>query len=263
MDSHQPLELTDLRRRSTRRQFLGALTVATVIGVSGCSGSDGDGSSPDGSSDGGSDDQSSDGSSDGQSSDGSSDGQSNDGSSDDEQTVGSANRLACSDLTAGYAAFPSGERPLFVDFEIPAVLADAAEYRAFTSQDTVTSVRPLAVDGSEQFHLFVSQMADGRESPPGVLDIHETVSEIEFNGETRPVVKIPPRDDSPIEQLTVNVPYDSGDGTRYHHIIVQLEVENASSDGITDACAGAIDEAALHVMESLSPNPDTTFGEDA
>lgn len=225
------------------------LGVGAVTGIAGCTGSvddaeagsDGDGDS--GSSDGGV----------------GTDGADDDSGSDDGES-GGAGDLVCADLTAGYTAYSDEDGAFFSGFEIPTVLADAVEIMSVGSQVWVRAVRPLTADGDAQFHLSVMQANDGRETARELLDGEEAVTEIEFNGEAVTVSKLSQREVSGVEQLRVSLPYDEGDGTRYYPFTVQLEVENAPGGEVSVGCDAAIDEAARHVMESLQPNPDTSFG---
>lgn len=259
MDSQRSSERENSQRLPKRRQFLGTLSAAVAIGVAGCSGStgtgDGDGANTNDPSDGDNPDDGIDGATANEPTDGD-----DPGSGGDESSGESAVDNSCTTLTEGYTSYPGGERPLFSDFEIPAVLADVTEVMPGEGQFWVRAVRPLTADGDAQFHLSIIQMNDGQESARGLLEVEEVVSEIDYDGEPRPVSKMSRTDLPGVEQLRVELPYVSGDGTRYYPFTVQLEVENARDGEVNEACDAAIDEAALHVMESLQPNPDTTFG---
>jgi hypothetical protein len=274
MRSRPTLERADSRRRPGRRQFLASLGAVAAFGLAGCSGS-GDGDAGDDDSGDGGDGTSSDGGAGdgdavtdsagdgatgdgGSGTDGGSDGS---GSDDGESSDGSASALACSDLNAGYTAYSGGDGALIAGFEVPTVLAGATEVVPVGSQVWVRAVRPLAADGDAQFHLSITQANESRETAGVVLDVEETVTEVEFRGETLTVSKFSGTELSGVEQLRVSLPYDSGDGTRYYPFTVQLEVENAPGGEVTETCDAAIDEAARHVMESLQPDPDTSFGE--
>lgn len=257
MDSRRSFRRADSRRRPDRRQFLAALGAGASIGLAGCSSSGDGGDGTDGSGGDG-------GSGDGGSGDGDvdTDGSSGDSDTDDsDSSGGDASDLACMDLTAGYTAYSGGDGALFAGFEIPTVLADEAEIMPVSNQVWMRAVRPLTADGDAQFHLSVMQSNDGKESARDLLPNEEAVTEIEFSGETLTASKLTGTEHSGVEQLRVPLPYDGGDGTRYYPFTVQLEVENAPGGEVSEACDAAIDEAARHVMESLHPDPATTFGE--
>ena len=221
----------------TRRHLLGTLGAAGAVALAGCSG--GGATAPSGDS-------------------GSGDGG---GSGTGGSAPPRATEISCADLTARTSTYGGGERPFVVDFDLPSVLAGAATYQGFDGQVTVTSVVPLAADGTEQFHLFVSQITDGTDAPSAALEgAYERVTEVTFGGEARWVGKVAAVDSPAVEQLITHLPYDGGDGRRYYQFLVQLELEGLPTDDVSDACGTAIDEAALGIVTSIRPNPDTTLG---
>jgi len=227
---------------ATRRKLLATLGTVGALSLAGCSGDDGgDGSTNGGNGDGGNGNG----------------GTGNGGGSGGGN--GGIGQLSCSDLTAGYDTYAGGQRRLLFDVDIPSVLTDVAEYQSFDSLVAVSAVKPLATDGSEQFHLFLSQTTIGASDPASAFgQIYDTVTEIEFDGETRPVGKVSRVDSPAVEQLVTHLPYDAGEGTRYFQAMVQLEIELGD---VGDACGAVIDESALDMIRSIRPNSETTLGE--
>jgi len=230
------------RQTATRRKLLATLGGVGALSLAGCSGDDGG---------------------DGSNNNGNSSGNGNGGGNGNGRGNGGGNggigQLSCSDLTAGYETYAGRQRPLLFDVDIPSVLTGMAEYQSYSSLVAISAVKPLATDGREQFHLFVSQTTAGTSDPSSAFgQIYDTVAEIEFDGETRPVGKVASAEDPAVEQLITHLPYDTGEGTRYFQAMVQLEIELGD---VGDACSAVIDESALDMVRSIRPNSETTLGE--
>ncbi|WP_254838252.1 hypothetical protein [Natronomonas marina] len=210
-----------------RRRILGAAAVAAVGGLAGCFGG----------SDGGDDPSDTDDASD-------------DGDGD------SAGARTCTDVTDGYEAEDVGDRPMFFDFEYPALFGQLV-------YDT-TSTQVIA--GSEQdlpeeafLEILLQQSTDTESEPPEVTNYEELETgfslvtnfdgeEVEFAGSADP--------DRAQVFVEGNLPYEVDGERSLFRTKISILAQNDSAE-----CTEALREATEHVVESLAVNGDTTLGQ--
>lgn len=227
MGQYTKTDHDDTETALTRRTLLGSASVlAGSTGLAGCLGGDGgDGGDGDDSSNGG------------------------DGSDGGD----SAEAVTCVDMTSGYDTKDVGERPMFVDFEYPA-LFDQLEY----VEDAVAFRSEKDAEG-EAFFEFLLQQKTFESEPDEILDYEEVSEtgwsvqrtfngeEVRFAGEARP--------ETAQVFLNANLPYEV-DGERR---LFRTQISLVASEE-TEECAAALREAVEHVVGSLSLNEETTLG---
>lgn len=168
-------------------------------------------------------------------------------------TTGSA---TCTDVTNGYDTEDVGERPLFVDFDYPA-LFDQLEYDTTPTQVIVGSEKAPPGEAFLEFNL--QQSTDTESEPAELLDWEEasqngfsTVTsfngeEVEFGGDADPRTGT--------VFLNANLPYEVDGERRLFRTKITLRAQEES-----DECTEALREAIEHVVESLALNEETTLG---
>jgi hypothetical protein len=237
-----------MRDGPNRRQLLGTLATATVVGIAGCTGggdggatpaestADNDGTDPDG----GGGDTATDADP--------------GGGSTESGTPGPA---TCAELTEGYTLLDPGEHPMTVRFERPATLSEAT----YTSPPyfSVKLRPPNADDAAYPKLLRFQQSASGRghEEEPYSVGDSASPTEFEFAGETLEAL-VSSGDDT--VQVQTRLPFEFDRGKRYVNTRVLLRVFNRAAGGsIGESCAENMEAAAVHLLGTLEPNPATTM----
>jgi hypothetical protein len=186
---------------------------------------------------------------------GSSDG--GDGSDDNDGSDGgngASGDYSCTDITINYEQQDVGERPMFVDFEYPA-LFDQLEY----VEDAVAFRSEKDAEGEGFFEFTLQQFTDLESEPREILNWEEESKtgwsvERSFNGEE---VKFAGDADPKTATVFLNahLPYEVGGEQRPFRTEISLV---ASEE--TEECTAALREAVEHIVGSLSLNEETTLG---
>lgn len=107
-----------------------------------------------------------------------------------------------------------------------------------------------AAERDEEVEYFLNFEAEPR----------EVVDEITYDGESLRVLGLAEEEVSYYQPgLSVLLPYGSGSERRYYPVGVVLFDGLSVPDGERQACIAAAEAAQSAVIESLTPNPDTTF----
>jgi len=216
--------MTEEEPDGRRRRILGTVAVAAAGGIVGCLGGSDTGDDPSDADD----------------------------SSDDEDGD-SGEAVTCADMTSGYDTKEVGERPMFVDFQYPA-LFDQLEYQ----EDAVAFNSEKDAEG-EVFFEFILQQKTFESEPAEVLNWEEASEtgwsvQRTFNGEeVRFAGDADPKTATVF--LNANLPYDVNGERR----LFRTEITLVASEE-TEECTAALREAVEHVVGSLSLNEETTLG---
>lgn len=216
MGQHTETDHTDTETAVTRRTLLGSAGVlAGSTGLAGCLGGGG-----------------------------------GDGSNGGDSTEA----VTCVDMTSGYDTKDVGERPMFVDFEYPA-LFDQLEYL----EDAVAFKSEKDAEGEAFFEFSLNQSTDVESEPAELLNWEEASEtgwsvQRSFNGEeVRFAGDADPKTGTVF--LNANLPYEiNGERTLFRTKITLVASEE------TEECTAALREAVEHVVGSLSLNEETTLG---
>ncbi|WP_254279232.1 hypothetical protein [Haloarcula marina] len=150
------------------------------------------------------------------------------------------------------AAWTPGEstshsRGHFIRFTSPPVGDDDFALTLRVSQDNV----PLtAAERDDEIEFLTNLDTEPR----------EVVDEVTYDGESRPVLGLA-EGTYPYYQpgLSVFLPYGSGSDRRYYGVGAVLFSGLGVSDEARPACIAAAEAAQSAVVQSLAPNPETTF----
>ena len=144
----------------------------------------------------------------------------------------------------GITDYSSGH---FVRFSSPPVGEDEFSLTLRVSQFD-TAFTPAERD--EEIEYFLNFEAEPR----------EVVDEITYDGESLPVLGLAEQEVSYYQPgLSVFLPYGSGNERRYYSVGVVLFDGLRVPDEERQACIAVAEAAQSAVIESLTPNPDTTF----
>ncbi|MDZ7731395.1 MAG: hypothetical protein U5K37_11555 [Natrialbaceae archaeon] len=163
----------------------------------------------------------------------------------------------------GYSRHDETESPFVATFEHPGSVSVSG--RVNNDYSLTITVGPA----QNPVYVFPTQDVSGSESPTalqqGTGDGVEVAFEIDFGGETVPVVRVSP--DAADANGTglyreypyyvAGLPFEGSSGARYYRFSAKGSVQFASDLEAPD-CGDAIDEMTRHMMESLEPNPDST-----
>lgn len=110
-----------------------------------------------------------------------------------------------------------------------------------------------------QFQVVQNFNLDDIEEPQPFEDvgIYERYKTIEYGGGSLDLWQMPAiADDAGTRQVQASIPYDSEDhGTLYPNVMIQTQVQSSDAE----ACAEEIVAVFDAMLESMEPNPDTTF----
>lgn len=188
-----------------------------------------------------------------------------DGSGGEDGTQGS---VSCDPLTGmSYGKYDEADSPFVATFEYPGDYAGI-----FTVNDNHGMTIQVELGDGQNFEIFVGQQLKGPDAPTpamkGELDGLERYDELEFGGETLPLVRAAGEaagggnaDDEryyvQYPYYIVGLPHEGSSGKRYYRFQVQASVAQAESLD-PPACRDAFEAVARRVLDSLEPNPDTT-----
>ena len=257
---------------SSRRRVLAATaSLASVGTLAGCSSSGGSDSTEEGSSSGvmrtatatTSDDGGAGGGTDGDADPTETTPADNGASSDGEPQL-------CAGLTdTEYGRYDESDSPFVATFEYP-LNGDgsAVGATATAGEEYSVSLRKHLADG-EPFYIFPVQYTNGTDAPTAVERGEgsglEQVGTLEFGGASVPVIRAEPEAAGDSRNRYYNnepyyilgLPYEAAGGTQYYRF--DLRATTAFANGIdTNDCQESWEEVAMHMVNSLELNGDTT-----
>ena len=178
-------------------------------------------------------------------------------------------RAVCPSLTdAERARYDEPESPFIATFEHPGSVAATA-----TVNDNHGLTIQIDVGDRQYFNLLPGQDLQGSASPTpamkGEIEGLETYSELEYAGETLPLVRAAGTvsgggnaDDETrfyvkYPYYLVGLPYEGSEGKKYYRFQVQATVETTDSLE-APVCLDSYEMVAKSILSSLEPNPDST-----
>lgn len=217
-----------------RRRVLAALGGTAATGFAGClgGGGDGDGNSTDG--------------------DGGGNGDGGGGGNG-----GSGGSTGCADLGSDYTTLDPGQSMYIFTCEYPALFGDISISGEGSGSITVNTTPQ---SGGRNRRLVIQQGTSGMGT-----DVYEerqfysdekweAVASVEFGGESMTAYRNTNPDVSTPNSYNweMFLPHDS----RYYSMVFNLAV--GSDPEVSEECVSTLENAAVHLTESLAPNPDTT-----